>query len=360
MALTEEFIGSLSIDSSDILRRISDHLNLDLSKVKATLTLFAEDCTVPFIARYRKEVTGNLDETEIRSIEHLNKSLINLETRRIEIIKAIFNQGMLTEELFSNIKQCSTQTELEDIYAPYKRKKKTRGMKAVEAGLEPLSKLILSGTSDRDLVTKAADFINEEHNILTAEDALQGAMDIIAERISQDMDNRTLIREFIIKHGQLSVTGNKDKETSVYGMYYDYREPWSTVKPHRILAINRGEKEEELSVKIEFDEENAFQTVLSRYSVGNKTHQEGILDGLKRLLIPAVLREIRSNFTESADKHGIGLFAANLQNLLLQAPIKRTRILAIDPGIRTGSKVTTLDENGKYLEYFTFYQHKAE
>lgn len=360
MALTEEFIGSLSIDSSDILRRISDNLNLDPSKVKATLTLFAEDCTVPFIARYRKEVTGNLDETEIRSIEHLNKSLVNLETRRIEIIKAVFNQGMLTEELFSNINQCSTQTELEDIYAPYKRKKKTRGMKAVEAGLEPLSELILSGTSDEDLATKAANFINEEHNILTSEDALQGAMDIIAERISQDMDNRTVAREFIIKHGQLSVAGNKDKETSVYGMYYDYREPLSTVKPHRILAINRGEKEEELSVKIEFDEENTFQTVLSRYSIGNKAHREAILDGLKRLLIPAVLREIRSNFTESADKHGIGLFSANLQNLLLQAPIKRTRILAIDPGIRTGSKVTTLDENGKYLEYFTFYQHKAE
>lgn len=360
MALTEEFIGSLSIDSSDILRRISDNLNLDPSKVKATLTLFAEDCTVPFIARYRKEVTGNLDETEIRSIEHLNKSLVNLETRRIEIIKAVFNQGMLTEELFSNINQCSTQTELEDIYAPYKRKKKTRGMKAVEAGLEPLSELILSGTSDEDLATKAANFINEEHNILTSEDALQGAMDIIAERISQDMDNRTVAREFIIKHGQLSVAGNKDKETSVYGMYYDYREPLSTVKPHRILAINRGEKEEELSVKIEFDEENTFQTVLLRYSIGNKAHREAILDGLKRLLIPAVLREIRSNFTESADKHGIGLFAANLQNLLLQAPIKRTRILAIDPGIRTGSKVTTLDENGKYLEYFTFYQHKAE
>lgn len=360
MALTEEFIGSLSIDSSDILRRISDNLNLDPSKVKATLTLFAEDCTVPFIARYRKEATGNLDETEIRSIEHLNKSLVNLETRRIEIIKAIFNQGMLTEELFSNINQCSTQTELEDIYAPYKRKKKTRGMKAVEAGLEPLSELILSGTSDENLATKAANFINEEHNILTSEDALQGAMDIIAERISQDMDNRTVAREFIIKHGQLSVAGNKDKETSVYGMYYDYREPLSTVKPHRILAINRGEKEEELSVKIEFDEENTFQTVLSRYSIGNKAHREAILDGLKRLLIPAVLREIRSNFTESADKHGIGLFAANLQNLLLQAPIKRTRILAIDPGIRTGSKVTTLDENGKYLEYFTFYQHKAE
>ncbi|SFB69396.1 uncharacterized protein SAMN02745150_00270 [Brevinema andersonii] len=360
MALTEEFIESLSIDSSDILRRISDNLDIDPAKVKATLTLFAEDCTVPFIARYRKEVTGNLDETKIRSIEHLNKSLINLETRRIEITKAIFNQGMLTEELFSNINQCSTQTELEDIYAPYKRKKKTRGMKAVEAGLEPLSELILNGTSDTELATKAADFINEEHNILTAEDALQGAMDIIAERVSQDMDSRTAIREFIIKHGQLRVTGNKDKETSVYGMYYDYREPLSTVKPHRILAINRGEKEEELSVKIEFDEENAFQNILSRYSIGNKAHQEAILDGLKRLLIPAVLREIRSNFTDSADKHGIGLFSANLQNLLLQAPIKRTRILAIDPGIRTGSKVTTLDENGKYLEYFTFYQHKAE
>ncbi|MGL4563265.1 MAG: Tex-like N-terminal domain-containing protein [Brevinema sp.] len=359
MPLTTEFIESLAVDTNNIITRLSEELSITKSQIKATLALFAEDCTVPFIARYRKEQTGNLDETQIRDIEHLNKSLTNLETRRIEIIKAIFNQNQLTEELFENIQSCSTQTELEDIYAPYKRKKKTRGMKAIEAGLEGLAELIL--TSTEEVITNAAgNYLNEEHAILTIEDALQGAMDIIAERMSQDTENRTQTREFIIKHHQLTVTGNKDKETSVYGMYYDYKEPLSTVKPHRILALNRGETEKELEVKIDIDDEKVNHVVLSRYSILNKFHTEAIIDGMKRLLIPAVLREIRSNFTTNADKHGIGLFSANLENILLQSPIKSTKILAFDPGIRTGTKVAALDENGKFLDTFTFYQYKND
>ncbi|MGL4367065.1 MAG: helix-hairpin-helix domain-containing protein [Brevinemataceae bacterium] len=357
MVLTEEFIESLAIDKLSLNKKISDTLNIRLNQIEAVLELFSEDCTVPFIARYRKEKTGNLDETAIRDIEHLHKSLTNLETRRIEITKAIFSQGQLTEELLTNINNCSTQTELEDIYAPYKRKKKTRGMKAIEAGLEPLAEYILVSSSESDITGKANDFLSEEHGILTIEDALQGAMDILAERISQDIENRANIREYIIKHGQLFVTGNKDKDTSVYGMYYDYKEPISTVKPHRILALNRGEAEKELEIKIDFEEESVQSVVLKRYQILNRFHKESILDGLKRLLMPAVLREIRSNFTEEADHHGINLFAANLENLLLQPPIKRTRILSFDPGIRTGTKVTALDENGRYLEDFTFYQH---
>ncbi|MGL5956692.1 MAG: helix-hairpin-helix domain-containing protein [Brevinema sp.] len=358
MPLTQEFIDALDIDKEQILSQLVETLNITKPKIQATLDLFAEDCTVPFIARYRKEKTGNLDETEIRAIEHLNKSLTNLETRRIEIVKAIFNQGLLSEELLHNINSCSTQTELEDLYAPYKKKKKTRGMKAVEAGLEPLAELMLSSATDEQLISHANTFLNEE--ILTTEQALQGAMDIIAERISQDTENRTTVREYTIKHGQLDVSGNKDPETSVYGMYYNYKSPLSHVKAHHILAINRGEIEKELEVKIHIEEESVFNTVLTRYQISNSYHKEAIVDGLKRLLMPAVLREIRSNFTADADKHGISLFASNLQNLLLQAPIKRTRILAFDPGIRTGTKVTALDENGKYLSDFTFYQHKSE
>ncbi len=360
MPITEELINSLALNTESILDQVSSTLNISKTQVRSTLDLFAEDCTVPFIARYRKEKTGNLDETEIRSIEHLNKSITNLETRRIEITKGIFSQGMLSEELLNNINSCSTQTELEDLYAPYKRKKKTRGMKAVEAGLEPLAELMLSTASDSDIEAKAGEYLNEEHKILTVKDSLQGAMDIIAEKMSQDIDNRTATREHILRHGQLIVTGNKDKETSVYGMYYDYKEPLSTIKPHRILALNRGEEEKELEVKINIEEEDVYNVTLSRYTISNGFHREAIVDGMKRLLNPAVLREIRSNFTASADRHGIDLFAVNLQNLLLQAPIKRTRILAFDPGIRTGTKVTALDENGKYLADFTFYQHKSE
>ena len=359
MPITEEFIESLGLNQEDICTRISEKLNISKTQTKATLALFAEDCTVPFIARYRKEVTGNLDETEIRAIEHLNKSLVNLETRRIEVTKAIFGQDLLTDDLLVNINACTTQTELEDLYAPYKRKKKTRGMKAIEAGLEPLSELMLTTASEADITAKASEFLNEEHKIITAEDALQGAMDIIAEKVSQDIENRTATRLHILKHSQLIVTGNKDKETSVYGMYYDYKEPLSTVKAHRILALNRGETEKELDVKIDIEEESVYNVVLSRYTISNKFHRNSITDCMKRLLLPAVLREIRSNFTATADTHGISLFAVNLQNLLLQAPIKRTRILAFDPGIRTGTKVTALDENGKYLSDFTFYQHKS-
>ncbi len=270
----------------------------------------------------------------------------------------MFNQGLLTEELLSNINACTTQTELEDLYAPYKKKKKTRGMKAVEAGLEPLAEFIL--TSSDGIQEKAAEFINPEFSINTADDAVQGAMDIIAERISQDTENRSAVREHILKHGQMLITGSKDKETSVYGMYFDYKSPLGSVKPHHILAINRGENEKELEVKIDYDEDNLNNTALSRYKIHNDVHLSAVLDGMKRLLVPAVLREIRSNFTSNADTHGIGLFASNLQNLLLQSPIKRTRILAFDPGLRTGTKVTALDENGKYLEDFTFYQHRSE
>ncbi|MGL5722073.1 MAG: Tex-like N-terminal domain-containing protein, partial [Brevinema sp.] len=360
MPVTEEFINSLSLDEADILRRVSEGLNISAPQVKTVLGLFAEDCTVPFIARYRKEVTGSLDETQIRDIEHLNKSITNLETRRLEIIRGIFSQAMLTDELLVSIHACTTLAELEDLYAPYKRKKKTRGMKAMEAGLEPLAEMMLSAAKEAAILEAAGGYLNEEHAILTAEDAIKGAMDIIAERFSQDIDARADLRAFIMKNGQLSVTGNKNQETSTYGMYYGYKEPLSTVKPHRVLAVNRGEKEEELAVAIEIDDEQLSNMALSQYKINNTYHKDAVLDGLKRLVVPSIFREIRSNFTEQADKHGVGLFSANLQNLLLSPPIKRTRILAVDPGIRTGSKVVSLDENGKYLEYFTFSNHSPD
>lgn len=358
--ITEDFISNLELDSKKIQTKIASNLKISLGQTIATLELFSEGCTVPFIARYRKEKTGNLDETIIREIEHSNKSFVNLETRRIEIIKNIFSQGKLSEELLQNLNTCASQASLEDIYAPYKQKRKTRGMKAIEAGLEPLAEFMLISSKKNEIETKALEFLNEEFKIETKEDAINGAMDILAERISQNAAYRTSLYTHIFSTSVVKVTGNKEKNTSVYGMYYDYAEPLSTLKPHRVLALNRGESEKELDIKIDIDDISIFSVILEQISIQNDFHKEAIQDGIKRLLLPAVLREIRSNLTDNADSHSIELFASNLKNLLLQQPIKCSQILAFDPGIRTGTKVVVLDKHGKFLHYFTFFQNKSE
>jgi uncharacterized protein len=356
LELSEDVISKLALDPVQIIQKISVDLNIPVSQVNATVNLIKEGNTIPFISRYRKEVTGSLDEIQVRDISHKLSYLENLEARRIEIIKGIFAQGKLSEELYQNISKCETLSELEDLYAPYKKKKKTRAMIAIEKGLEALADLM---TQIKDIENEAARFVDIEKGVNSAEEALQGAMDIIAERIAQDMDNRKMIRDFVFSSGELVVKGLKEEAASVYKMYYDYREPLRLVKPHRILAINRGEKEEELSTKIEFDEEKSKEILTSRYKIANSFHKTAIEDGLSRLLIPSIVREIRSVNTETADQHGIQVFSENLKGLLLQPPIKRTRVLGIDPGIRTGTKAAALDENGKYLGYFLFYQGNA-
>lgn len=356
MAFTEEFVNSLDINQEDIINKISTELNIPTFKVRPTVKLSKEGSTIPFISRYRKEATGNLDEVEVRDIFHKMISLENLETRRIEIIKALFAQGKLTDELYYNIQKSETYMELEDLYAPFKKKKKTRGMVAIERGLEELANLM---EKERDIEKFAAGYISAEKEVNSVEEALQGAMDIIAEKIARDIENRKLIKLFIYENGFLAVKGKKNEESSVYKMYYDYKEPLKTVKPHRVLAINRGEKEEELDVVVDYDLDAVNETLLRNTKTANDYHKKAVLDGLKRLLVPAVLREIRTDFSEDADKHGISIFAENLRNLLMQPPIKKTRVMGIDPGIRTGTKIVCISETGKFLEYFMIRQDKV-
>ena len=367
MELTQEFIDGLVVNEIDIMKKVAEELNIRMQQVSAVITLVNEGCTIPFISRYRKEMHGSLDEVQVRDSDKLFRSYVNLETRRLEIVRGVFAAGKLTELLYENIMKASTLTELEDIWAPFKKKKKTRGMLAVERGLQGLADL-MKELEETELVKRAETFVktdceDETLNVPTVEDALAGASDIIAEETAQDTENRKTVHDFFMATGLFEVKGIGDEEaqkTSVYQMYWDYSEALNQIKPHRVLAINRGECEEVLEVKINVDVDEAVARVQSRSVQHNKYHSEAIADGVVRLLSPAVLREIRSNLAEDADTHGITIFSENLKHLLMTQPIKGTRVLGVDPGIRTGTKCAALDETGKYLGSFVIYQHKAE
>jgi len=377
MEFNQEFIEQLKVNETSLIERIAGELSVRDRQVSSVVALIGEGSTVPFIARYRKEQTGSLDEVQVRDIDHLFKSGTNLETRRIEIIRLIFEQGKLTEALYENISKAATLTELEDIYAPYKKKKKTRGMLAQEKGLGPLAEA-MKELEEPALSAKAAEFIVPEGDpriaehpelaVPTSEDALQGAMDIIAEEISQESANRAAVKSFYLADGRIIVKGSgkpgkgdeEAKKTSTYQMYWDFTELLSQIKPHRILAINRGEREEVLETTIDVEENVAVEMLQRKYIIHNDYHKTAIEDGLKRLLSPAVIREIRGDQSDAADDHGISVFSQNLKNLLMQQPIKGTRVLGIDPGIRTGTKCAFLDDTGKYLDSIVIYNHKAE
>jgi uncharacterized protein len=371
MDIDKELIDKLQVEEDSLLRGVAEKLGLRAAQVSAVAGLLKEGCTVPFIARYRKEKTGSLDETGVREIERLCRAAGNLENRRIEVIRGIFNQGKLSPALYENIKGAATVAELEDIYAPYRRGKKTRAMAARERGLEPLAEAVKEMEAGA-LLEKAKDFIRapegEDPGIPAAEDALRGAMDIIAEELSQDPANRAVVKALYLKNGRISVkaSGEKGKgdeeakKTSTYQMYWDYGESLAGIKAHRILAINRGEREGVLSVTVDVDEEAAAGLLREKYGPRNEYHSKAIDDGLKRLLSPAVIREIRGDQSDAADDHGVSVFAANLKNLLMQPPIKGVRVLGLDPGIRTGTKCACLDDTGKYLGNFVFYNHRAE
>lgn len=367
MEFTQEFIDSLSVDEAEIMKHVADELDIRAQQVHAVISLVNEGCTIPFISRYRKEQHGSLDEVQVRNCDHLFKSRMNLENRRLEIIRGIFAQGKLTDFLYEAVKAAKTLTELEDLWAPFKKKKKTRGMLAAERGLEPLAEAMLS-MDKASLEQKAEEFVNtsaepEELRVPDVQAALAGAQDIIAERTAQDGANREAVSDFYIKSGLIRVQGIGDEEvqkTSVYQMYWDYSEPLNQIKPHRILAINRGEREGVLEVKVDVDTDEAAEILKKRVVIHNPYHAEAVEDGLVRLLSPAVLREIRGNQSDEADDHGIGIFSENLKNLLMTQPIKGTRVLGVDPGIRTGTKCAALDETGKYLGSFVIYQHKTD
>ena len=349
------------------MKRIAEELGIRVQQVSAVVGLVNEGCTIPFISRYRKEMHGSLDEVQVRDSDRLFKSYTNLETRRLEIVRGIFAAGKLTETLYENIMKAGTLTELEDIWLPFKKKKKTRGMLAVERGLQPLAEIIK--TENKETVEeRAKDFIvteaeTEELKVPTAEDAIAGACDIIAEEVAQDTENRKAVHDYFLKTGKFEVKGIGDEQaakTSVYQMYWDYSENLNEIKPHRVLAINRGEREGVLGVKIDVSIEEAAEILQKRYEIHNTYHSGALTDGVVRLLAPAVLREIRSDLAENADGHGITVFSENLKHLLMTQPIKGTRVLGIDPGIRTGTKCAALDETGKYLGSFVIYQHKKE
>ncbi len=368
MEFTQESIDALKVNEIDIMKKIAEELSIRIQQVSAVISLVEEGCTIPFISRYRKEKHDNLNEVQVRDCDHLFKSYKNLEERRIEIVQGVFKQGKLTESLYTAVMNASTLTELEDLWAPFKKKKKTRGMVAAEKGLEPLADAMLT-MNDSEIEKEAEKYIKTDNedpalNVETTADALNGAKDILAERVSQDTNNRSAIHDLYMSEGNIKTKGivpdgqteEQAMKTSTYQMYWDYTEPLNQVKPHRILAINRAEREGALDVTIDVDVDSAVDLLTKRTVTNNKYHKEAIEDGVVRLLSPAVVREIRSDETDEADEHGIGIFSENLKNLLMTQPIKGSRVLGIDPGIRTGTKCAALDETGKYLGYFKIFQ----
>ena len=369
MEFTQESIDALVVNEVEIMKKIAAELNIRVQQVSAVISLVNEGCTIPFISRYRKEKHDNLNEVQVTDCDHLFKSYKNLEERRLEIVRGIFGQGKLTESLYNAAMNAKTLTELEDLWAPFKKKKKTRGMVAAEKGLEPLADFIIAENDDAAVEAEAEKYIKTDNedsalNVESAKDAIQGAEDIIAERTSQDTENRSDVHDLYMSSGSIQTKGivpeGQDatvaENTSTYKMYWDYTEPLNQVKPHRILAINRAEREGALSVTIDVPVDDAVALLQKKVKISNKYHKDAIEDGLVRLLSPAVVREIRSDETDEADDHGIELFSENLKNLLMTQPIKGSRVLGIDPGIRTGTKCAALDETGKYLGYFKIYQ----
>lgn len=345
----------------NINEKISKELGIRESQVQNSVDLIDEGCTIPFISRYRKELTGGLNDEQLRSLDERLKYLRGLEERKEEVIRLIDEQGKLTDELLSEINKAELLQRVEDIYKPFKKKRATRASKAKEQGLEPLADIVLAqkemSGSPEDF---AAAFINVELGVDDAEAALKGACDIIAELISDDADLIGEIREASMKSGVIETKAvDKDAE-SAYEMYYDANEGIAKIPNHRILAINRGEKEKFLSVKLSTDVEMMERKISKRFVKNQKNifsdlMSETIADSYKRLISPSVEREIRAALTERAEEEAIKIFAENTRSLLMVQPVKGARIISIDPGYRTGCKLAVLDETGKLLEYTTIY-----
>ncbi|MGU8267630.1 RNA-binding transcriptional accessory protein Tex [Clostridium perfringens] len=337
---------------------LSKELGISLKQVTSVIEMLDEGNTVPFIARYRKERTGGLTDEVLRKFNERLTYLRNLESRKEDVLRIIEEQEKLTPELKLKIEKATTLTEVEDIYRSFKAKKRTRATMAIEKGLKPLAELILSGEFNGDIVEEANKYINEEKGVKNEEEALQGAMDIISEIISDNADYRKWIRNFVQKDGIIQVKGSSEEQTP-YEMYYDYKEPVRTIPSHRILAINRGEKEKILSVKVTCNDDKIIDYLNKKVLKGNKITdkylEESIKDSFKRLIYPSIEREIRSELTSKGEEGAIDIFKANLKALLMQAPIKGKVVMGFDPGFRTGCKVAILDETGKFVENTTVY-----
>ncbi|EPY2272257.1 Tex family protein [Clostridium sporogenes] len=337
---------------------LSKELNISIKYIDAVIDLLDQGNTVPFIARYRKEVTGGMSDETLRELFERLTYLRNLSSKKEDVIRLIEEQGKLTEELKTSIINCKTVTEVEDLYRPYRPKRRTRATIAEGKGLKPLAETILEGNFKEDIKVYAGQFVNEEKEVKTIEDALQGAMDIISEVISDEAEYRKWIRNFVFNEGVIETKG-ESKEPTPYEMYYDYKENVKNIPPHRILAINRGEKEKILTAKVTCNEDKIIDYLKSRSLKGNKETdiyiEESVKDSLKRLIYPSIEREIRSELTEKGEEGAIKIFKENLKALLMQAPIKDKVVLGYDPGFRTGCKIAVLDETGKLLDTATVY-----
>lgn len=337
---------------------LSKELNISLKQVESVIEMLDEGNTVPFIARYRKERTGNLTDEVLRNFFDRLTYLRNLQGRKEDVIRLIDEQGKLTAELQLNIEGANSLTEVEDLYRPYKAKKRTRATIAAEKGLKPLGELILQGDFKGNIEAKANEFINEEKEVNSIDEALNGAMDVISEIISDNAEYRKYIRNLVAREGNLETKGGSE-ETTPYEMYYEYSEAVRNIPAHRILAINRGEKEKILSVKIIANEDKIITYLKNKVLKGNditdKYLELSIKDSLKRLIYPSIEREIRSELTEKGELGAISIFKANLKALLMQSPIKGKAVMGYDPGFRTGCKVAILDETGKFLDKATVY-----
>lgn len=349
---------------NDILK---NEFNLRDEQINNTIKLIDEGNTIPFIARYRKEMTGEMSDVTLRAFYDKLIYLRNLQNRKDDVIRIIEEQGKLTSEIKVSIEKANTLQEVEDIYAPYKQKKRTRATIAKERGLEQLALDILNKNIS-NIDEEVSKYINPEKEVNSVEDAIKGANDIIAEIVSDDAKIRKYIRELALREGVI-VTKNSNEEKSVYDMYYDYSESVKTIAPHRVLAINRGEKEDFLKVKVEINNEKVINYIINEYVNDKNLKNKDVIvsaieDSYKRLIFPSIEREIRNTLTENAQERAISIFGKNVKSLLLQAPVKDKVVMGFDPAFRTGCKIAVVDKNGKLLDTTTVYptepQNKVE
>ena len=344
-----------------IIERLAAEFKIKTAQVEQTVALIDEGNTIPFIARYRKEVTGGLTDVTLRDLDERLKYLRNLEERKEEVIRLIDEQGKLTEELKAEIEKAEVLQRVEDLYKPFKQKKATRASKAKEKGLEPLAMIIYAqGKTEGDVLEIAAEFINPEKEVETAEDALKGALDIIAEMVADDPEITKDVREKTFASGIIQTEATDPEEKTVYEMYYDRAEALNKIPNHRVLAVNRGEKEKKLKVKVTVNAEEihaliAKSVIKTEKSIFFAHLQDTIADAYKRLMAPSIEREMRNLLTERAEAEAVKIFAKNTESLLMAPPVKGKRVLSIDPGYRTGCKVAVLEETGKLRAYTTIY-----
>ncbi|MCU9615172.1 RNA-binding transcriptional accessory protein [Caldibacillus lycopersici] len=349
---------------SDLVLQIAKELKIKVGQAQSVIDLTEEGNTIPFIARYRKERTGALDEVVIRDILERWTYLMNLEDRKAEVLRIIEEQGKLTDELTTLITNATKLQEVEDLYRPYKQKRRTKASIAKERGLEPLANWMLSLPDNGDLASEAEKYINEELAVLTREDAINGAKDIIAEVVSDQAEIRKWVRFETLKHGiiQASVKNEEKDEKRIFEMYYEYEEPVGKIVPHRILAINRGEKEDILKVAIKPDIDKILAYLQKTFITNERSSVaaevfSAVEDGYKRLIQPSIEREVRNELTEKAEEQAIHIFSENLRKLLLQPPLKGKIVLGVDPAYRTGCKLAVVDETGKMLHIDVVYPH---